>query len=159
MGLIMAEQNYALIRDGLVETVCVWDGNTETWSPPDGVLAIQTDSAGAGWTYADGVFSPPPPAETVRKREGLTANDFLDLFTTTEQATFEVSLEMVKALISKGGSPSGAQAGLLVVDRRISSTDAISLDDPRIASALDVLIAAGVIQAGRKADIIAGTPP
>lgn len=111
------------------------------------------------WTYDGATWTAPPPPQPVLRRTDLTANDFFDLFTPTEQATFEVAIESVKALIASGGTPNAVQAGLLVVNRRISSVDFISLDDPRIASSLDVLVFAGIIQAGRKADIIAGVTP
>jgi hypothetical protein len=32
--------NYALVENGIVINVIVWDGNTETWSPPDEVNAV-----------------------------------------------------------------------------------------------------------------------
>ena len=97
--------------------------------------------------------------QPVLRRTDLTANDFLDLFTTSEQATFEVAIEGVKALIASGGTPNATQASLLVVNRRISSVDLISLDDPRIASSLDILIAANIIQAERKEEILTGEIP
>lgn len=98
------------------------------------------------------------PSTDAPRRADLTANDFLDLFTPTEQAMFEVAIENVRALISNGGTPNPVQAGLLVVNRRVSSVDLLSLDDPRIAASLDILIAAGIIQAGRKAEILTGVP-
>lgn len=54
-------RNYAIINmtTGIVENVALWDGIAE-WAPPDGCEAIQSDTAWMGWSYADGVFSPPP---------------------------------------------------------------------------------------------------
>ncbi len=74
--------NYAIINieTGIVENVSVWDG-IEPWSPPDGYIAIETTTAGPGWSYADGEFFPPPipeptPAEVLSsqsaKLQGLT---------------------------------------------------------------------------------------
>jgi hypothetical protein len=52
--------NYAIIDNtGLVVNVILWDGESE-WQPPEGYQAVElTDGAGIGWTYADGVFTPP----------------------------------------------------------------------------------------------------
>lgn len=32
----------------------------EDWTPPDGYIVVQTDTASIGWTYSNGVFTPPP---------------------------------------------------------------------------------------------------
>lgn len=59
----MEVQGWAVIDSatGIVISVVVWDGNTETWPPPEGcIMAVLTGSAGIGWSYADGVFTPPP---------------------------------------------------------------------------------------------------
>lgn len=36
------EQNYLIINESInvVENVCVWDGNTNTWQPPSGYLML-----------------------------------------------------------------------------------------------------------------------
>lgn len=54
---------YALINvsTGIVESMILWDGTEESgWYPPDGYTAIQTDTAGIGWSYTDSVFTKPP---------------------------------------------------------------------------------------------------
>lgn len=51
--------------DGLIVNTVLWDGKS-TWSPLEGHQAVKLpkDSvAGIGWTYADGVFTPPPSTE------------------------------------------------------------------------------------------------
>lgn len=69
--------NYALINTatGFVENTFVWDGNDD-WSAPDGYEAIQSDEAGSGWTYANGVFIAPPvpPAIPPSPAEIFSAN-------------------------------------------------------------------------------------
>ena len=153
-------KRYAVITNGKVDNICLWDGDTAKWTPEAGTEVVEvSDNIGPGWLVDGDGFVPPPPPQPVLRRTDLTANDFLDLFTPTEQATFEVAIEGVKALIASGGTPNATQASLFVVNRRINSVDLISLDDPRIASSLDILVSAGIIQAGRKADIIAGVAP
>ncbi|MHB9833813.1 hypothetical protein Q8F57_003140 [Paraburkholderia terrae] len=57
--------NYAIVQDGMVINVVVWDGNTEEWQPPEGTTAVlvtdETGPAYIGFPYADGHFTPPPP--------------------------------------------------------------------------------------------------
>lgn len=52
---------YAIVREGIVENVVEWDGDTEKWSPP-GETTVHAAGAAVsrGWTYADGAFVPPP---------------------------------------------------------------------------------------------------
>ena len=53
---------YAIIENGIVQNITLWDGDTETWSPPEGQEAVlATDEATVGSTYADGIFTPPAP--------------------------------------------------------------------------------------------------
>lgn len=49
----MAEKRYAVVRDGAVINIAVWDGVSE-WTPPEGDTAIECpDEVGIGWTRAD----------------------------------------------------------------------------------------------------------
>lgn len=54
---------YALIQDGKVINVVLWDGLTD-WSPGDDVTAIDcADHVGIGWTWdTDNGFQLPEPA-------------------------------------------------------------------------------------------------
>jgi len=58
--------DYAVVRDGVVENVIVWDGQS-AWSPPDGTTlvplpftkeedGVRRYTAGIGWNYVDGEF-------------------------------------------------------------------------------------------------------
>jgi hypothetical protein len=43
---------YAMIRDGVVENVSLWDGDTFKWTPPEGIVCIPApDEIGIGWTW------------------------------------------------------------------------------------------------------------
>ena len=60
--------NYAVIQDGSVVNVIVWDGNTDTWSPPEGSAAVRVpDGLGVsvGWTYDESTFIAPPAPPVV----------------------------------------------------------------------------------------------
>lgn len=61
---------YALIKDGVVENIAVWDGESEL-EHHDGFSLVQSDIAGIGWNYSDGEFY--PPAEQVPTHEQLVA--------------------------------------------------------------------------------------
>lgn len=51
---------YAMIRNGIVENISLWDGDTKKWQPPEGFIVIPApDHVGIGWRYDDGVWSEP----------------------------------------------------------------------------------------------------
>lgn len=55
---------YAIIKNGVVDNITLWDGDTSKWSPPQGQSAVVAPSTvQIGSTYAAGVFTPPvaPP--------------------------------------------------------------------------------------------------
>lgn len=60
---------YAVIQDGVIVNVVLWDGQND-WSPPEGCTAVDITGAspqpGIGWTTSDGggTFEPPAPTET-----------------------------------------------------------------------------------------------
>lgn len=62
----MSTERHAIVRDGIVEAVTLWDGNEETWKPADGAAAVRCDDqVSRGWTYSGGQFAAPvPPAPT-----------------------------------------------------------------------------------------------
>ena len=65
MDLESREAHWAVIRDGLVEAVVVWDGES-AWTPPEGtILESLADwpHVGIGWTYTDGEFVDNRPVE------------------------------------------------------------------------------------------------
>ncbi|WP_448680592.1 DUF4376 domain-containing protein [Pseudomonas nicosulfuronedens] len=68
------------IATGLVENTAVWDGESE-WSAPAGFEAVQSDEAGIGWSYADGVFTAPvmpatPPLTIEELKAGIAARRY-----------------------------------------------------------------------------------
>ena len=53
MDLESREAHWAVIRDGLVESVVVWDGDAD-WTPPEGTILESLADwpyVGIGWTY------------------------------------------------------------------------------------------------------------
>lgn len=58
---------YAMIKDGIVENVVIWDGDLDTWSPPEGYVMIEIKpeygQVSIGDNYKDGEFSTPTTSE------------------------------------------------------------------------------------------------
>lgn len=53
---------YAIVENGVVANVIVWDGVAE-YTPPDGTALVQIPDGtytGPGATYSNGAFGPPP---------------------------------------------------------------------------------------------------
>jgi hypothetical protein len=46
----MTIQNYLMIQENIVTNVCVWDGNTQTWQPPqDATMLVQETTPTKIW--------------------------------------------------------------------------------------------------------------
>jgi len=57
--------NYAVVVDGIVVNVAVWDG-VSAWNPDGDIILVgDGQTAGPGWAYANGQFSAPPEEEPV----------------------------------------------------------------------------------------------
>ena len=54
--------NYAVIENGMVVNVIVWDGAAGL-GDGDQMIIETVDGCGIGWTYAGGEFIPPPVAD------------------------------------------------------------------------------------------------
>jgi hypothetical protein len=59
---------YAIIRNGVVENVHLWDGDLSKWQPPEGTISIPApDDIGIGWSWEGENWIEPvipePPAE------------------------------------------------------------------------------------------------
>jgi hypothetical protein len=62
--------NWAMIQDSVVDNVCLWDGDTNTWQPPEGYLMEplpdpNTNSVGIGWGWDGTNFVAPVLSEPV----------------------------------------------------------------------------------------------
>lgn len=52
---------YAVVREGVVENVVEWDGESD-WNPPEGSVAIMLkpgETTGPGWAYDGDIYTPP----------------------------------------------------------------------------------------------------
>ncbi len=51
-----------MVKDGVVINLIEWDGNTETWPPPEGVVMVLTEPDAyidIGWLWDGTSFGPP----------------------------------------------------------------------------------------------------
>lgn len=58
------ESRYAMLRAKVVINVCIWDGDNNTWLPPEDVEMIKLKDdqfPNQGDLYQDGMFKPPKP--------------------------------------------------------------------------------------------------
>jgi len=45
-------ERWAMIQNGIVINVCLWDGDLKTWQPPEDVIMQPApDNIGIGWTW------------------------------------------------------------------------------------------------------------
>lgn len=150
---------YALIRNGVVDNICEWDGDESTWGPPAGVSVIAApDHVGVGWTYNGEAWAPPASAPRFWIGHPLR---FKDLFTGEERARWRAVRRAEEDLTPEAMSePANA---LLVtfgdVMDSFDRADAIDTREPSVGLGLDVLIALGVIAPERKQAILEGETP
>lgn len=55
--------NYAIVANGVVVNIIVWDGDTSTWQPPQGSTAVAIPDGtfvNIGYLYDGTSFSAPP---------------------------------------------------------------------------------------------------
>ena len=54
-------QNYLMVEKttNIVDNVCIWDGNTETWTPPDNYLMLPQATTMALVWVLDNSLTPP----------------------------------------------------------------------------------------------------
>ena len=112
---------YAIINRGVVENIAIADEPlADNW--------IQSDDAGVGWFYLDGVFIPPPQPEVpiITVKKYITVGSFFDRFGEHKYPILASADPMVKALIQ---------------DCAVRSY--IDLDNPQLPYGLDMLVDAG----------------
>ena len=70
---------YAIVKDGVVVNVIEYESQP-TAPPPgfeDGHVAVQTNAASIGWTYANGTFTNPNPPEVVEMPAPKSLTDMI----------------------------------------------------------------------------------
>lgn len=142
---------YALIESGLVANIIVADAEfiatlPGTWVPADG--------AGIGWAYADGVFTPPTPAEQPAQQARVSRLAFRKRFTQAEQVAIELA-----SIDNPAGTAEQRQqqAALRVYLKNVDAAQYIDLADPATVAGVRALEAAQLLTTSR-ADAILTAP-
>lgn len=53
-------ERWAMLKDNVVENICLWDGSLSSWQPPEGIVMVKApDYLGIGWIYSNGAWEPP----------------------------------------------------------------------------------------------------
>lgn len=84
--------SYAIVENGIVTNVVEWDGNTDTWSPPDGSQQILIEGDAnpqIGLGYSNGVFEQPAPPQFTP--EQVQANNTVTRDALLSQATLAIA--------------------------------------------------------------------
>jgi hypothetical protein len=84
---------YAIIKDGVVVNTIEYEEQPTTPPPgfEDGYVAIMSDEASIGWTYANGQFTNPAPIEPVDMPLATSLTDMI-LANPTELAKLKQAL-------------------------------------------------------------------
>lgn len=85
----MPVSRYAIVRDGVVEQITLWDADSAPgWQPPAGCEAVQCpDDLHLGATYNGKTFTKPKPAPSAQAVAEAIGPDNL---TESERATFKM---------------------------------------------------------------------
>lgn len=124
---------YAIIENGFVVNMAMADApQADNW--------IKTDAAGIGWIYADGVLSAPaaPVAAPIR---ALTKLQYMNRFTDKELADIYGAAKVI------------VQVEIWLEKFKLAAE--INLDDPVTIGGLQAMEAAGLLAAGRAAEVLA----
>ncbi len=65
--------SYAVVINGIVDNIVVWDGEND-WRPSEGEVVPISGSASIGWSYSNGTFTHPPEPEKTHEELVEEAN-------------------------------------------------------------------------------------
>lgn len=90
--------SYAVVNGGVVINVVAWDGKAD-WSPDTGEVVETNNPVAIGWSYSDGVFSPPPVPQPSRAE--LVASAEQEQSSLLEIATAKIVIWQTKLLAGR----------------------------------------------------------
>ena len=139
---------YALIESGRVANISVGDEASMGdlpghWVPAEGVSI--------GWAYSNGEFTPPASDEPVEADRRITRLAFRKRFTQGEKVALELA-----ALDDPSATPAqrAQAAALRAYLKDVDAATFIDLADAHVAAGVQTLEAAGLLAAGRAAEIV-----
>ena len=92
--------NYAVVENGTVTNVVVWDGKSE-WKPVAGDVIPATEGVGIGWSYSDGAFTAPVVPESVKSHDELVADAEADKTARINEAKSTILVWQTKLLMGR----------------------------------------------------------
>lgn len=131
-----------LVKDGVAINAVVAD---DDWQPPEGTVAIWSDTAAIGDSYDGTAFTSSPGEAGPVIPPRLTFNQFMDLFTSTEQAA--IASAAMKDVATK-----------LWYDRAVGA-NFIDMGDARTTSGLQALVDGKLLSAKRRDRVLTGLAP
>lgn len=81
--------NFALISNGEVVNIVVWDGSGDLFSDYQ-TVNLDEINAGIGWSYSDGEFSPPPAPEVSHDELVAQADETKQAMLTAARSTISI---------------------------------------------------------------------
>jgi hypothetical protein len=64
---IMAVERWAMIENGYVINICLWDGDVTRWKPPGNIeMQLAPDFIDIGWKYENENWEAPQPQEATQ---------------------------------------------------------------------------------------------
>lgn len=111
-------------------------------SQPDGGVDVTGTAVGVGWTYVDSEFFPPVQQET-GPRTVFTKREFIALFTMAE----------IAAVVSAKATDATVAAFCYILESAVT----VDLEHADTIAGTQYLESAGLIAAGRAAEILSGT--
>lgn len=88
----MNEQRYAVVRDGVVENVVMWDGESE-WAPPEGTMLVKSDDANPSDIYDGKAFTRQVPQDEPEAAPQITIEDLVAVLSPETRAALDAHLK------------------------------------------------------------------
>lgn len=95
------KKTYAVIEKNIVVNVVLWDGESE-WTPDIGVAIPASEGVGVGWSYSDGVFTPPDTTNPDLTNEEKRKKALLILSIDYKKDITELNTAWLSAAVSDG---------------------------------------------------------
>lgn len=129
----------SLIKNNVVENIIIAESVQQASTMFPAYVCLQTRSEGVGYLYSPGTDSFSAPAQ--ENKIALSRYEFISRFTSSELA----------AIYTRAAT----DANTLVFVKKLELSGEVQLNNPEVSQGLDYLIAVGVIQSARKAQILA----
>jgi len=155
--------NYAIIEQGKVTNVTLWDGITP-WTPAAGEAVACPENVGIGWTYDGTDWTPPPPPPPPPPPNEWTYFDFFAVLHTVDEQDRYLDLEDELAAATAAGTLTPELKAFRRFRALAQSAPVLRLDSPDMLAGIALLKSLGIYGAEpgaseREAQVLSGTLP